>query len=73
MKIQEFNDLKVGNVVYLNDKDGTASGREVTEIDRFFKKVKFVGNGRWVTYRRTHKKTKNNVTSLMGMSRLTYV
>lgn len=58
MTIQEFNNLKVGDVVYIRrTRNCNAFGTEVTDIDRFFKKIKAICKSKPVSYRYVSKKS----------------
>lgn len=65
----EFENLKVGDVVYLRPKKHSrGTGTEVLEIDRYFNKIKvLLGNG-WLSYKYISKHTKNfEVSCFVGV------
>ncbi len=58
MTIQEFNNLKVGDAVYIRKtKNCKAFATEVTDIDRLFKKIKAICKSKPVSYRYASKKS----------------
>lgn len=58
MTLQEFNNLKVGDTVYMRKtkRYGNSYGTEVLEIDRFFKKVKVLLRNDFLSYKYVYKK-----------------
>lgn len=67
MTAAEFNNLKVGDSVYLPNsfKKGTYISTEILEIDRVYKKIKVLLRSKFLSYKYFPKKVDHSKCSLM--------